>query len=94
MHTCRRVLLGGLLVGSTAVAFAASSAAAPPGTGYAWAQPGCEAVTVPCAQPPASIPTTAALVSAQPGSDYAWAQPGTAVVSVPFTQPPAWVPTT
>jgi hypothetical protein len=92
MRTSRRILLGCLVASLAAPVFAASSAAAPPGADYTWAQPGCAVVPAPCAQPPASIPIAGALVSAPPGSGYSWAQPGTALVGVPSAQPPAWIP--
>ena len=88
MRTVRRVLLAGLLGALTALVLAASTAATPPGSDYAWAQPGTAPVSVPFAQPPAWIPIVCAWVCTPPGSDYAWAQPGTAPVSVPHAQPP------
>ena len=94
MRTCRRIVLGCLVTAFAVFVLAASStAAAPPGADYAWAQPGCAVVTVPCAQPPASIPLAGGLVSTPPGADYAWAQPWSAAVSVPLAQPPARIPT-
>jgi len=93
MRICRRIVLGCLVTAFAVFVLAASSSsAAPPGADYAWAQPGCAVVTVPCAQPPASVPLAAGLVSTAPGSGYAWAQPWSAPVSVPLAQPPAWIP--
>ena len=92
MRTCRRIVLGCLVTAFAVFVLAASSAAAPPGSNYDWAQPGCAVVTVPCAQPPASIPLAGAHVATPPGAGYAWAQPWTAPVSVPLAQPPAWIP--
>ena len=68
------------------------AAATPPGSAYAWAQPGTAPVEVPFAQPPAWVPISGVMPAFTiPGSDYAWAQRGTAPVEVPFTQPPARV---
>jgi hypothetical protein len=92
MRTRRRIVLACLVTAVVALVPVAS-AAAPPGADYAWAQPGCAVVTVPCAQPPASVPLAGALVSTPPGADYAWAQPWSAATSIPLAQPPAWIPT-
>ena len=91
MRTSRRIVLGCLVTAGSVLVLAASSAAAPPGANYGWAQPGCAVVVVPCAQPPASVPIVGP-VSTPPGADYAWAQPWSAVTNVPFAQPPAWIP--
>jgi len=91
MRRTRKVLLALPAAGLCAVALAASAAGTPPpGSDYAWAQPGTAAATVPFAQPPASVPTP--VVSALPGSGYEWAQPGAAPPVVPFSQPPALIP--
>jgi hypothetical protein len=77
----------GVLIGLAAGA--AAGAPLPPGSEYAWAQPGTAMVATPDAQPPAWIPIAAQPAYAVQGMDYAWAQPGTA----PVDQPPASVPT-
>jgi hypothetical protein len=94
MRTCRKVLLALPATSIVALALATGgSTAAPPGAGYGWGQPGCAPVSVPCAQPPASVPIApVAVVAPVPGSSYAWAQPGTAPVNTPSAQPPAWIP--
>ena len=92
MRRTRKVLLALPAAGLCAVALAASAAGTPPpGSDYAWAQPGAATVTVPFAQPPASIPIVP-VVSAPPVSGYEWAQPGAAPPDVPFSQPPASIP--
>ena len=93
MRNARRVLLALPAAGLTVVALAASAAGTPPpGSDYAWAQPGAAVVDVPCSQPPAEVPIVACYRPTIPGSDYVWAQPGAAAPDVPFAQPPAWIP--
>ena len=70
---------------------AASGAASPPGSGYAWAQPGTAVVSAPYGQPPTWVPFALVAPESPAVSGYAWAQPHTAVVSVPDAQPPAWI---
>ena len=93
MRKTRRVLFALPAAGLSVVAIAASAAATPPpGSDYAWAQPGTALQDVPCAQPPANVPIVACAPTVIPGSDYAWVQPGTAPASTQLTQPPAWIP--
>lgn len=95
MRMSRKQLLALPAAVGLAFAFAvAHASAAPPASSYTWGQPGCAPVVVPCAQPPAGVPTAPAAVEppVTAGSDYAWAQPGTAPVEVPLGQPPAWIP--
>jgi len=86
-----RTLLLTVLVAALALP-AAVGASAPPGSSYAWQQPGCAPVSNAFAQPPAWIPIAPAVV-VSPGSQYAWVQPGCAPVTTPHAQPPAWIPT-
>ena len=94
MRIHRKVLLAlPAAIATTLVLAVAPTPAAPPGATYGWGQPGCAPVTVPCAQPPASVPIAPGVIVAPvPGSSYAWAQPGTAPVTTPSAQPPAWIP--
>ena len=95
MRACRKVLLALPAASIVALALAAGgSSTGPPGATYGWGQPGCAPVTIPCAQPPASVPIApaAVVVAPLPGSTYEWAQPGTAPVDTPSAQPPAWIP--
>ena len=87
-----RFLVGLLATLVLALCVAGASAGAPPGSGYAWAQPGTASVVTLSVQPPAWI-FAFTLPSDRPGvSSYAWSQPGTAQLSTPFAQPPAWIP--
>ena len=87
-----RFLVGFLATLALALGVVGASAAAPPGSGYQWAQPGAAAVTTLSVQPPAWIFTFVKAPAPPVLSTYAWAQPGTAAVSTPFAQPPAWIP--
>jgi hypothetical protein len=88
-----RILLGLVAVLCVTVASAGASAAVPPGSSYAWVQPGTAIVSTPFAQPPAWIFTDAAAPSPATPPGYAWVQPETAVAFTPFAQPPNWIPT-
>ena len=92
MNLRRRLALVGAAVSVSLLASApAVAVSVPPGSTYAWGQPGTAPVTVPFAQPPAWIPI-ATTIPSPPASGYAWGQPGAAPVSTPFAQPPAWIP--
>jgi uncharacterized membrane protein YfcA len=86
MRMRRVVFLAVLAAAASALFGVGASAAALPGSGYVWAQPGTVPVNAQMAQP-AWIPTTAVVTAAISGSSYRWAQPGTAPVYVPFGQP-------
>jgi len=87
-----RYLVGLLATLVLTLCVAGASVAAPPGSGYAWAQPGTASVATFSVQPPAWIFAFVKAPAPPVLSSYAWSQPGTAPVSTPFAQPPAWIP--
>lgn len=68
-----------------------AGAVSPPGSGYAWAQPGAAPVNVAHTQLPAWIPLVPVVCGTPARSAYVWVQPGTAVANVPEVQPLAWM---
>jgi hypothetical protein len=85
MRTPRVLLLTGLAAVVCAIAAAVASAT-PPGSGYAWSQPGCAPATTCCSQPSFAVGYFL-LNSPSAGMAYAWAQPGAAAVTAPDAQP-------
>ncbi len=89
MRTPRKALFALPATGAAVLALGAAAAPTPPpGSDYAWAQPGAAVAAVPNAQPPAGIPIVASVPAAVPGSGYEWAQPGAALPTVPLAEPP------